>query len=133
MDSGYYPFNPDGIVKPEDFVGRQAALDFLQRKLESAVQQGAPKLAMVTGMRGVGKSSLIKFMCSDYWDSKSKERPKIATAAVLLKQIDGPLDQRRATRALKSGALGAGAPHKFSIWVRFHGGRFLRKVNIPTP
>ena len=62
MSIKFNPFMPDKPVHIAMFVGRLGEL----KKLESVLSQtrlGNPKNFLITGERGIGKSSLLLYVC----------------------------------------------------------------------
>jgi Cdc6-like AAA superfamily ATPase len=61
MAGKYNPFRPDKTAPPGIFAGRTDEIDYIQGCLNQA-RNGNPKHFLVTGERGIGKSSLILLM-----------------------------------------------------------------------
>jgi Cdc6-like AAA superfamily ATPase len=57
----FNPFRPNGIVPPGAFAGRYDELGCLERILHQT-KHGNPEHFLITGERGIGKSSLLFFM-----------------------------------------------------------------------
>jgi energy-coupling factor transporter ATP-binding protein EcfA2 len=57
----YSPFTPDSPVPPEFFVGRKEEIEALLLRVRMA-RQGRVETAFLTGPRGIGKSSLARFL-----------------------------------------------------------------------
>jgi len=64
------PFNPDSPVAPENFEGRKEILKSNIKILEQT-KFGNPKHFFITGLRGMGKSSLASYF-KDYAEKKLK-------------------------------------------------------------
>ena len=59
----FNPFRPNGIVPPGAFAGRYAELQCLEKVLHQT-KNGNPEHFLITGERGIGKSSLLFYMQS---------------------------------------------------------------------
>src|ERR1700743_2715906 len=57
----YNPFKPNNIVHPAMFVGREDELKIIERCLFQS-KNGNPQHFLVEGERGIGKSSLLKYV-----------------------------------------------------------------------
>ncbi len=57
----YNPFKPDRIADPNLFAGRVSEIEIIKRSLFQA-KHGNPPNLLITGERGIGKSSLLHYV-----------------------------------------------------------------------
>ena len=50
---------PDRLIVPETLYGRETEIDLLLGAFEQVVADGAPRLVLVSGYSGIGKSSVV--------------------------------------------------------------------------
>lgn len=60
MSTPANPFVPDRPVSDEFFVGRKKELDTLSKLASASVASGCPRVGLITGPRGIGKTNLLR-------------------------------------------------------------------------
>lgn len=65
MDTNIFPespFEPGHHVSPDKFKGREEDINKIIRYMPKIINQGIPEHFFITGKRGMGKTSFVKFM-----------------------------------------------------------------------